>query len=223
MALVIGVTGSIAAGKSLVCKMLRDMGAEHCDADTFVHRLYDPGTPGFERVVAIFGEDVVGENGYVDRKKLGAKVFGNAEAMRQLTTAMGPIVPALKTEIARLRSVLPEDGTAVMEAVNLIEADIAADCDATWLVVCSNEVALPRLMARNNFSEAEAQQRIASARDWRLRAPAADLIIRNDGTPEELEQTVRYAYRRAWELHRAAQTTRAYHTWRARNPMRVSA
>lgn len=223
MALVIGVTGSIAAGKSLVCRMLRDLGAEHCDADTFVHRLYDPGTPGFTRVVEIFGEDVVGADGYVDRKVLGAKVFGKPEAMRQLTAAMGPIVPSLKTEIARLRSVLPENGTAVMEAVNLIEADIAADCDTTWLVVCSDAVALPRLMARNNFSEAEARQRLASARDWRLRAPAADLIIRNDGTLEELEQTVRYAYRRAWELRRAAQNTRAYHDWRARNPLRASA
>jgi dephospho-CoA kinase len=223
MALVIGVTGSIAAGKSLVCQMLRDLGAEHCDADTFVHRLYDPGTPGFERVVGIFGEGVVGPDGYVDRKKLGAKVFGNPEAMRQLTGAMGPIVPALKTEIARLRAVLPADGTAVMEAVNLIEADIAADCDATWLVVCSNETALPRLMARNNFSEEEAKQRIASARDWRLRAPAANLIVRNDGTPEGLEETVRYAFRRLWELHRGELAANAYHDWRARNPMRVPA
>jgi len=223
MALVIGVTGSIASGKSTVCRVLRDLGALHCDADTFVHRLYDPGTPGFERVVAIFGREIVGADGYIDRKKLGAKVFGNPEAMRQLTTAMGPIVPALKEEIARMRAALPEDGTAVMEAVNLIEADIAASCDATWLVVCSEETALRRLMARNNFSEAEARQRLASQRDWRLRAPAADLVIHNDGTPAELEEAVRYAFHRLWELHRAAQIPRAYHLWRARNPLPASA
>lgn len=219
MALIIGVTGSIASGKSLVCRTLRDLGAEHCDADTFVHRLYAPGTPGFDRVVAAFGPEVVGEDGIVDRKQLGARVFGNPEAMRQLTSAMGNIVGSLKDEIARLRAELPADGAGVMEAVNLIEADIAAPCDAVWLVVCSDETALPRLMARNNLSEDEAKQRLASQRSWRLRAPAADLVIHNDGSQEELIETVRYAYRRLWELHRVAHAPgSAYHLWRARNP-----
>lgn len=219
MPLIIGVTGSIAAGKSAVCRTLRELGAKHCDADTFVHRLYDPGTPGFDRVVAAFGPEVVGADGYVDRKQLGARVFGNAEAMRQLTSAMGNIVGSLKGEIARMRAELPEDGAGVMEAVNLIEADIAAPCDATWLVVCSDATALPRLMARNNLSEAEATQRLASQRSWRLRAPAADLVLHNDGTEEELVEAVRYAYRRLWEMHRAQHAPdAAYQLWRARNP-----
>ena len=88
MALILGVTGSIATGKSLVCRTLVELGAVHCDADKLVHRLYDPGTPGFERVVAEFGTEVVGADGYVDRKVLGSKVFGNPEAMRRLTRAM---------------------------------------------------------------------------------------------------------------------------------------
>src|SRR5438270_8877944 len=115
MPLIIGVPGSIAARKSLACSTLVQLGAVHCDADKLVHRLYDPGTPGFERVVAAFGEEVVGADGYVDRKVLGSKVFGNPEAMRALTTAMGDISGAIKAEIDRWRETLPEDGTGVME------------------------------------------------------------------------------------------------------------
>ena len=99
MPLVIGLTGSIAAGKSTVAQILVDNGAVHCDADKLVHRLYDPGTPGFEKVVAHFGEDVVGPDGYIDRKILGAKVFGKPAEMAALTRAMGNISEAIQKEI----------------------------------------------------------------------------------------------------------------------------
>ena len=85
--LVIGLAGTIAAGKSTVGQLLVERGAHHCDADKLVHRLYDPGTPGFDRVVEAFGTEVVGADGYVDRKILGAKVFGKPEEMNKLTRA----------------------------------------------------------------------------------------------------------------------------------------
>jgi len=224
MSLIIGVTGSIAAGKSLVCHTLAELGVVHCDADKLVHRLYDPGTPGFARVVAEFGEDVVGADGYVDRKALGAKVFRNPEAMRRLTTAMGDITGAIRAEIARWRETLPADGAGVMEAVNLIEPGYAAWCDVTWLVVCRPETAQRRLMARNGFTEAEATQRLASQRPWQQRAGAADLVLRNDNSPEALTDAVRYAYRRLWELRRAESLPCSqYHIWRASHPAPVAA
>ena len=159
MPLVIGITGSIAAGKSLVCRTLVELGAEHCDADTLVHRLYDPGTPGFERVVAAFGEDVVGAAGYVDRKVLGSKVFGKPEAMRQLTTAMGDISGAIHREIDRWRETLPQNGTGVMEAVNLIEPGYSAWCDVSWLVVCSNERLIPQTISPSGRSFSACRRR----------------------------------------------------------------
>jgi dephospho-CoA kinase len=224
MPLVIGVTGSIASGKSLVCSTLVELGAVHCNADTLVHRLYDPGTPGFERVVAEFGQDVIDADGYVDRRVLGSKVFGNPEAMRRLTRAMGDISGAIKAEIERWRETLPEDGTGVMEAVNLIEPGYSAWCDVTWLVACSDETALPRLMARNNFSEAEARQRLGSQRPWQLRAKAADLVLHNDNGRDEFVETVRYAFRRLWELRRASALPRShYHVWRAAQPLPAAA
>ena len=77
MVLVIGVAGSIATGKSTACEVIVSQGAHHCDADRLVHRLYDRGTDAFDRIVTIFGNEIVGDDGYIDRRILGGKVFGN--------------------------------------------------------------------------------------------------------------------------------------------------
>ena len=78
MPLVIGLTGSIATGKSLLSEhLVKTQNAIHANADTLVHRMYDPGTEGFDRIVLEFGTDVVGSDGYIDRKIIGSKVFGN--------------------------------------------------------------------------------------------------------------------------------------------------
>jgi dephospho-CoA kinase len=196
MALILGVTGSIATGKSLVCQFLVELGAVHCDADKLVHRLYDPGTPGFDRVVAEFGQDVVGADGYIDRKVLGSKVFGNREAMGRLTRAMGDISGAIQAEIERWRQELPADGAAVMEAVNLIEPGYGRWCDQVWLVAADADVARRRLIARNNFSEEEAAQRLNSQRPWGERAPAADFVLANNGAIDELNATIRREFDR---------------------------
>lgn len=203
MALIIGVAGSIATGKSMVCTILTELGAVHCDADKLVHRLYDPGTPGFERVVAEFGEDVIGADGYVDRKVLGAKVFGDPAAMRRLTTAMGDIAGAVRAQIEQWRETLPPEGTGVMEAVNLIEPGYGLWCDQVWLVAAEPETARPRLMARNGFSEEEAEQRLRSQRPWQDRAPAADFVLHNDGDLAQLRETIRQEFERIHALHAA--------------------
>lgn len=221
MALVIGVTGSIATGKSLVCETLVNLGAVHCNADTLVHQLYAPGTPGFDRVVAEFGEDIVAPDGTIDRRKLGARVFGNQEAMRRLTRAMGDITGLIRSTIEEWRTTLPPDAAAVIEAVNLIEPGYAAWCDQTWLVAAEPETARARLMARNGFTEQEANQRLASQRDWRLRAPAADFVIHNDGTAAELRAAVTAEFERILGRFRdGTLPPSVYHTWRAQNSAR---
>jgi len=191
MPLVIGLTGSIAAGKSLLSEhLVETRGAIHANADTLVHRMYDPGTDGFDRIVAEFGEEVIGADGYIDRKVIGGKVFGNPERMRALTTAIGDISGMIHDTIDAWHGDLPADAIAIMEAVNLIEPSYSEWCDVTWLVACETETALPRLMERNNFSEEEAMQRINGARDWRDRAPAADRIFHNDGTLDEFKAEI---------------------------------
>jgi dephospho-CoA kinase len=201
MPLVIGLAGTIAAGKSTVGQILAGLGAIHCDADKLVHRLYDPGTPGFDRVVEAFGRDVVGPDGFVDRKILGAKVFGKPEEMNKLTTAMGSITEAIKAEIDRWRGELAHEAVAVMEAVNLMEPGYARWCDRTWLIAVDDEVARQRLRETRGMSDGEAAQRLKSQVPKAVRAPGADWVYDNNGTPADLEAAVHAEFDRIYALH----------------------
>jgi len=188
--LVIGLAGTIAAGKSTAAQLLVERGAVHCDADKLVHRLYDPGTPGFDRVVEAFGQDVVGGDGYVDRKILGAKVFGKPEEMAKLTKAMGSITDAIHNEITRWREELGPDDVAVMEAVNLMEPGYARWCDQTWLIGVDDDIATQRLIETRGMTDAEAKQRLASMRPFEQRAPGADWTYKNNGTLDDMRTVV---------------------------------
>ena len=190
MPLIIGVTGSIATGKSTACRYFVEQKAIHCDADKLVHSMYEPGKPAFDRIVKTFGDDVVGEDGFVNRKILGAKVFGKPEAMKLLTSSIGNISEAIHDTILNWRNTLPENGIGVLEAVNLIEAGYSQWTDVTWLVGCDQKIALPRLMKRNNFSEEEAMQRISSQKSWQEREPASDLLIMNNESITKLTNKV---------------------------------
>ncbi len=200
MPLVIGITGSIATGKGLVCRALVELDAVHSDADVVAHRLYDPGTPGFDRVVAAFGREVVGDDGYIDRRVLGGRVFGKPDEMRKLTTAIGDIGAAVQGVIDDWRATLGDDATCVMESVNHVEAGYGQWTDLTWLIACDHDLARQRLMARNGFTTKEADQRLDSQRPWDERAAAADLVLFNNGTPEELVAQVKEEFRQIREL-----------------------
>ena len=190
MPLIIGVTGSIATGKSTACQLMVAQGAVHCDADRLVHRMYDPGTAAFDRIVAIFGREIVGEDGYIDRRVLGANVFGKPEEMNKLTTAIGSIVDAIKVVIDEWNDTLGPDEVAVLEAVNLVEAGYGRWCHQTWLFAAEQDIVRQRLADRNQYSEDEIAQRIASQRPWEDRAPAADLLIFNNDTEEQFKSEV---------------------------------
>ena len=191
MALILGVTGSIATGKSYLCSYLSEAhGAVHADADKVVHRMYDPGTAGFDRIVSEFGDVVIGNDGYIDRKVLGSQVFGDKERMSALTKAIGDIAGEMKSIIDKWRQELPSDGIGVLEAVNLIEAGYSKWCDATWLVAVDNSVALPRLMARNSFAIEEAQQRIDAQQPWQKRSPASDVVFHNNSDVQTFTKSI---------------------------------
>ncbi len=196
MAYILGVTGSIASGKSLLCRRLVDAhGARHIDADRHVHTMYEPGKPAFDRIVAQFGEQVVGDDGYIDRKALGDIVFGKPDLLAALRTAIGDI----EGEFIRLLKELKYDPApiAVFEAVRLFEGPYMEICDAGWLVAAEDERAIDRLMARNGLTREEAEQRMASAIDWTQRAPKADLVLHNNGTVDELLASVDQAISQA--------------------------
>ena len=189
MAFLLGVTGSIACGKSLLCQHLVEAhSALHIDADRHVHTMYEPGKPAFDRIVAQFGEGVVGDDGFIDRKALGDIVFGKPDLIAALRTAIGDI----EGEFMRLLRELRDDPApiAVFEAVRLFEGPYMDICDAGWLVASDDETALRRLMARNGLSREEAMQRMASATPWTERAPKADLVLHNDATVDEFRAAV---------------------------------
>lgn len=212
--LVIGLAGTIAAGKSTVGQMLVDQGAYHCDADKLVHRLYDPGTPGFDRVVEAFGDNIVGADGFIDRKILGTKVFGQPAEMARLTKAIGSITDAVQGEIERWRGELGPDDIAVMEAVNLMEAGYARWCDQMWLVGVDDEVARVRLAETRGMSDEEATQRLASMRPFEQRAPGSDWTYKNNGSRDELRTAVHAELARIVALHRAGALARSvFHPW----------
>ena len=203
MPLIIGVTGSIATGKSTACRVLAEMGAVHCDADRLVHRLYDPGTDAFDRIVGIFGEEIVGADGFIDRRRLGAKVFGKPEEMNKLTTAIGSIADAVKGVIDEWNTSLSASDVAVLEAVNLVEAGYGQWCHQVWLLACDNDMARQRLAERNQYSDEEVEQRLASQRRWEDREPAADVVIFNNGSEDRLVSEVKNRFthtRHLWQV-----------------------
>ena len=218
MPLIIGVTGSIATGKSSACNLMAAQGATHLDADRLVHRLYDPGKPAFDRIIAIFGEEIVGEDGFIDRKILGSKVFGKPEEMTKLTTAIGNIAEAVKGVVDDWNEALREDDVAVLEAVNLIEAGYGQWCDAVWLFACEEDTARSRLMRRNNFSQDEANQRLASQRAWQDRGPASDRVFHNNRGIDDFEAEVNAAYAETVRLARDGRlpVSRYYDWWERR-------
>ncbi|MDA1240380.1 MAG: dephospho-CoA kinase [Chloroflexi bacterium] len=221
MPMILGVTGSIATGKSGLCTyIVEKYGATHGDADKIVHRMFDPGKPGFDNAVAEFGQQIVGEDGYIDRKKVGALVFGQPENMRRWTRAIGNIENEMKITIERWRETLGPDEVGILEAVNLIEANYSQWCDATWLVAAEDEIAKPRLMARNNFNDEEAQQRLDSQRKWTDRAPAADHVFHNDGTLEEFRAEIDRVYAETLAKFKAGTLPKSnWFGWREANPL----
>jgi len=191
---VIGLTGGIASGKSTAAQILEGLGAVIVDADRLGHRVYDPGTPGFEAVVNEFGHDLVAADGSIDRKILGGKVFGRPEEMDRLTAIVWPEIKRLaQEEFAQIRAEDP-GRVVVFEAAVLIEASWQDIVDEVWVVSVRPRTAIERLRDRNGLSEEQAQARLDSQLSNKEREAHADVKIANNDDLEKLHGRVR----RAW-------------------------
>ena len=192
---VIGLTGGIASGKSTAAEYLRGLGATLIDADRVGHRSYEPGTPGFEKVVNAFGHDIVGKDGTVDRRILGGKVFGAPGEMERLNSILWPEIRRLISEELRDLKRRDRDQIIVLEAAVLIEAGWKDLCDEIWVVTTAQPIAVKRLIARNGLSQEAALARINAQMSSRDRAEHGDVKIDNSGTEEQMRQRLD----RAWK------------------------
>lgn len=189
----IGLTGGIASGKSTVVEALRGLGAETIDADRLGHQTYEPGTDTFKAVVAAFGDELVAEDGTIDRRVLGGKVFGKPDELKRLTDIVWPGIRALAAaELKRLAGAGTE--VAVLEAAVLIEAEWQDLVDEVWVVSVAPEAARDRLMARNDMSAEDADARIASQISNQERLAHADVVIETDCPIEEVGGRVEAAW-----------------------------
>ena len=197
----IGLTGGIASGKSTAAQYLGRLGARLVDCDRLGHRAYDPGTASFDAVRNTFGNDVVGEDGSIDRRVLGEKVFGKPGEMKKLTDIVWPEIGRLaRKEIAAAR---PGDIT-VMEAAVLFEAGWTDGLDEIWVVVTDPEVAVRRTMVRDGLDETAVRKRIASQLANEERAARADVVIDNSGDLDGLHRQLDAQWQRLLQPRRAS-------------------
>jgi len=191
---VIGLTGGIGSGKSTVAVMLGDLGARVVDADRIGHETYRPGSVGFARVVEAFGPGVVAADGSIDRRVLGAIVFGDPTALARLNSIVHPLIAAeISRQVAAARA--GGDAPLVIEAALLIEAGWRSFIDQLWLVSVRPETAIARVVASRGLSADEVERRLRTQVPDAERRRLADVVIENDGTLAELRTQVERAWR----------------------------
>ncbi len=181
-----GLTGGIASGKSSVAARFRARGLPVIDADRVAREVVEPKTPGFEEVVARFGQELVLPDGTLDRKALGARVFEDDAARRDLNAILHPKIAARTMEHAA-KLAAAGHRLACYEAALLVENGVA-DAFRPLVVVAAPEAAqAARAAARDAQSIAEAELRIRAQMPLADKVRAADFVIDNDGTPADLE------------------------------------
>lgn len=175
--IVIGLTGNIATGKSIVLRMLQEMGASVIDADKLVHRLMVQGGPAHQAIVEEFGNFILDGAGQIDRRRLGKIAFAIPEALTRLEEITHP---AVRQEI-RQRIESSNTPAIAVEAIKLFESGLADECQANWVVTSPPETQLKRLVERRKMSPDQAQQRIKAQSPAQEKVAKADLVIDNSG------------------------------------------
>ena len=192
---VVGLTGGIASGKSTAAKLLGELGAQVIDADVLGHEAYNPGASAFQAVVQAFGEDIVAEDGSINRRALGGKVFGNDVALKRLTDIVWPEIRRLaELEIHKIRGENPT-AVIVLEAAVLFEAGWEDIADEIWVVVVEPEIAIERAMQRDGADRSAIEARINSQLSNEERTAKAHLIIDNSEDEEALVSRVKAAWK----------------------------
>jgi dephospho-CoA kinase len=202
--LIVGLTGGIASGKSLVSRVFRDLGASLIDADRIVHELLAPGQEAGKEVAEHFGRDVLLPDGSIDRRKLGEIVFNDQEQRAWLNACLHPRVFQVYTaQVKRLGRAAP-DAIVVFDAALLIETGFHRKMDRTVVVYADRDQQVRRLGERDRLTPQQAVVRIDSQMPLAEKLALADYVIDNRGTREETERSAREVFAKLQEEAREA-------------------
>lgn len=187
----IGLTGNIATGKSVVRRMFEHLGAYTIDADALTHRTYAKGAPGYQAVIEKFGKWLVNKDGEIDRGKLGNLVFSDSEAMNQLEAIVHPLV----RQAAEMLIQRASQPVVVIEAIKLLEGDLRKVCDSIWVTNAPEEVQVERLIRKRGLTRERALERVRMQSAQSTKVAMANIVITNTGSYDDLWNQVSAAWK----------------------------
>ncbi len=189
MMLVVGLTGGICCGKSTIGSMFTDLGCSIIDADVISRKLVEPDQPAWKRIFRIFGQDVLNKDRSLNRKKLGAIIFADAEKRKVLNSILHPLI--LREEERMVREGKNRHKITIVSAALMIEAGAYKRFKKIIVVHCSKETQIMRIMKREKITRKEALQRIAAQLSVQEKKKYADYLINTSGPfPETRKQVV---------------------------------
>ena len=188
MGKIIGITGGIASGKSTVTNFLRQQGFQVVDADAVVHQLQKPGGRLYQVLVQHFGQEILLENGELNRPLLASLIFSNPEEQEWSKQTQGEII---REELAALRDKLVQtESIFFMDIPLLFEQDYANWFDETWLIYVDRDVQVERFMKRDQLSKESAEDRLATQWSLEEKKKLASYILDNNGSRDQLVSQV---------------------------------
>jgi dephospho-CoA kinase len=187
----VGLTGGMASGKSTVSRQLADLGCHVIDADMLARAVVAPGEPALQTIVQAFGRAVLRPDGTLDRARLGALVFADAEKRKRLEAITHPAIQARRQAALAELAAEGYDGLVVQDAALLIEVGGAAHVDRLVVVYADRAVQRERLMRRDRLDAAEAERRLATQMPLAAKVRLAHYVIDNSDSPEETAAQVR--------------------------------
>jgi dephospho-CoA kinase len=200
--ILVGLTGGIASGKSLVAKLFKDLGAYVIDADAIAHEVIQPGTPAYQEIIQQFGEGILRKDGTIDRSSLGQMVFGDPTRRAVLESIVHPRV--FVAEEARRREIVRQDPEAVIifDAPLLIESRAHELMDRVIVVYADRKTQLKRLKERDHLDPEEAKRRISAQLPLSDKKVYADYVIDGMASPQEVASQTEAIYQELRALAR---------------------
>ena len=204
----VGLTGSIAVGKSFVTSVLGDLGGRTIDADAIAREVVAPGSPGLVSVVAAFGGTILTAEGTLDRKKLGEVVFSDELRRKQLNSILHPLIIARQDELLRKWELEEPGGVAVVDAALMIESGGFRRFDKIIVVHCRPEVQLQRVMDRDGLSREAAEKKISSQMSQEEKLKFADYRIDTSAGFEDTRRQTEELYKQLQSITKVESKTK---------------